>query len=711
QGELLYNRIAPFYWSGSLESRLLDLANVKYVITTQTLASAKFTKDYSGEVNIYRNEDVLPRAFVVERARLMKDYGSDLKGLDPAREVLLEGLAEPIPTAATACAIAPNVVIQKYSPQEVVIEAHSACDGWLVLADAYFDGWQAFDQPSGQVERETPIFRADGLFRAVRLAAGAHLVRFKYNPLSFRVGLYVSFVAAMALLLMAGYWLWGRFYREARHDREAKRVLKNSALPMGTSLLNKVIDTIFAAFMLRLLGPENAGKFAFAVVMIGYADIFINFGLSTLVTREVSRDRSQTNRYLSNTALLRVALLIVMTPLLAAVLWLWRSWFALPDDTTWAIILLALGLIPSGVSSALSSVFYAHEQMEYPAAITVVTTLIKVTVSVIVLLAGFGFVGLAGANILVNVATMIILFVLFARRFFAPRVEFDAPFARGMVRTSYPLMLNDMLSRLFFRVDVTLLQPMRGDTVVGWYTTAYRYLDGINILPSTFTIALFPVFSRYAAGAPDALMRAYRKSLKYLIILAVPLMVLSFVYAEGIILLFGGPDYLPEAAIALRLLIGFMPLSFINNVTHYVLIAVNQQRYLTKAFVIGATFNVAANLLFIPLFSYRASAIITIFSELALLIPFYLGIRRHVGTVDWLALAWRPAAAGCVMGLLSAAFSAASPALLIPAALAVYSVTLLVLRALDDDDRDMLRLLIPARVTARWKGRADEPVP
>ena len=588
------------------------------------------------------------------------------------------------------------------SVNDVLVQAETPCATWLVLADAWAEGWQAFDAVNGAPESELPVYRADGNFRAVQLSPGSHQIRFRYNPLSFRLGLYLSFFAAIGLLLVAGYWAWGRRNRVISQDRAASRVLKNSVLPMATSLLNKAIDTVFAAFMLRVLGPENAGKFAFAIIFIGYCDIVVNFGLSTLVMRDVSRDRTQANRYLSNTALMRLLLTGVLVPVVA--LYLWAR--ALPADTTLAIILLFVGLVPSSISASLSAIFYATEQMEYPAAITVVTTLVKVTVSTVVLLAGYGFVGLAAANILVNVATMLILLVLFARRFFVPRLEFDARFGRDMISSSYPLMFNDMLSRLFNRVDTLILQPFKGDLVVGWYSTAYKYLEGINILPSTFTIALFPILSRYAAGGPDALLRAYVKSMKYLVIIAMPLMIFSFVYADFIILVFGGEKYLPESAIALRLIIGFLPLSFINNVTHYVLIAVNQQKFLTRAFILGAVFNISANLLFIPAFSYRASAIITIFSELALLIPFYIGIRNHVGKVNWLDLLWRPVAATGVMALviwvldatLSGSLGAWSFALIIPAALFAYLATLVVTRTFNADDREMLGLLLPQRL-------------
>ncbi len=703
QGELIYNRIAPLYCPCNLDSALLDLANVKYVLTTQTIDDPKFTKVYAGEINIYENERVLPRAFIVRDAAVLRDI-SQLKSLDPSKLVLLEGV-EPLEASSTCKQeLPPGAAVTSRVANDVIVVTNVVCESWLVLGDAYSDGWQAFDSSNGALEQGTNIYRADGNFRAVHLSAGQHSIHFKYNPLSFRVGLYLSFFAVMALMLLAGYWVWGRVYREQTHERSAQRVLKNSALPMATALLNKAIDTVFAAFMLRLLGVENAGKYAFAIIVITYCDIFINFGFSTLVTREVSRDRAIANRYLSNTIVMRFVLLAALVPLLVLFLLEYRTFAGLSDDTTLAIVLLAISLVPSALAGALSSVFYAHEQMEYPAAITVVTTLLKVTAGVIVLLAGLGFVGLSAANIFVNVVTLGLLLYLFITRFFVPRFEFDPQLGRGMLGTSYPLMINDLLQRAFNRVDVLMLQPLKGDLAVGWYTTSYKYLDGLNILPSTFTIALFPVLSRYAAGAPDALMKAYLKSLKYLVMLSLPLMVLSFVYADFIIEVFGGSAYLPESAVALRLIIGFLPLSFINNVTHYVLIAVNQQRYLTKAFIVGALFNIGANLIFIPLFSYRASAVITILSELVLLIPFYIGIRRHVGRVDWLSLLWRPVLAAVTMSLVVGwlagwlGFSGWSFLLVIPLSLLAYLLTLVVTRAFNADDREMMRLLVPKRL-------------
>jgi O-antigen/teichoic acid export membrane protein len=701
QGELIYNRIAPLYEYDSLDSPLLDLLNVKYVVTTLHIPNPNYTLVYEEELRIYRNEDYLPRAFVVYDADVIEDDErllERLQELDPRERVLLSTSPPEeymgISSSATVEALTQTRVLG-YGINDVMVEAELPRDGWLVLADSYFPGWKAFQQLENGQEQELDIYRAYYNFRAVHVGAGHNVVRFRYSPMSLKLGIYASFIAAVVMLAAAGFWLWRRFYREEEGDSILKRVVKNSMTPMATSFLNKLIDTAFAMLMLRILGPEGAGKYSFAIVIYSYLEIVTNFGLNTLLTREVSKDRSQANRYLSNTAVLRLIILIASAPLLLVFLIAWRRVFALPNDTTAAILLLSLSLVPGSISAALTAVFLAYEKMEYPAAITTVTTIIRVSLGVVVLLLGMGIIGLAAVSVTTSVFTALILLYLLVRLVLRPRLEFDAGFNREMVGTSYPLMLNHLLATLFWRVDVTLLQPMKGDTVVGWYSTAYRFLDALNIIPSAFTTAIFPVMSRYAAEARHALVRTYAISLKILIIVSLPVALLTTYYADGIILVVGGQAYLPHAAIALRLLIWSIPFGFINSVTQYVLIAIDKQRFLTGAFVVGASFNLIANLLLIPTYGYQAAAVTTILSEIVLLLPFYYGVRKHLSTIPWVDLLWRPVVSTLLAGALLWLLRDVSFLLLIPLALAVYVASLIVTGTFTEDDVTLLKRLLP----------------
>jgi uncharacterized membrane protein YfhO len=69
------------------------------------------------------------------------------------------------------------VRIAAYRNTEVAVEVESAAPGWLVLHDPYHPWWVA--ELDG---REVPILRADVLFRAVRVPAGRHRLRFLFRP-------------------------------------------------------------------------------------------------------------------------------------------------------------------------------------------------------------------------------------------------------------------------------------------------------------------------------------------------------------------------------------------------------------------------------------------------------------------------------------------------------------------------------------------------
>ncbi|MGQ9625576.1 MAG: oligosaccharide flippase family protein [Anaerolineae bacterium] len=700
QDELLYNRIAPFSELDSLDSPLLDLLNVKYVLTTRHIPNPGYKLVYDGEIKVYQNEDYLPRAFIVPRADVIEDAAqraAALKAFDPRQLVILENGEWGIENGKSIQPPTSNLqpLITNYAINEVIISATLPYSGWLVLADSFFPGWKAYDQQAGKEEQEIPVYRADGNFRAVYLGPGEHLVRFKYTPMSFKVGLYTSFMAGVVLLLLFAYWLWGRYYRESEEDSTIKRVAKNSLTPMALSLLNKLIDMAFAMLMLRILAPEGAGRYQFAVVFIGYFEILVRFGLGTLLTREVARERSQANRYLSNVTILRTFLWLFSLPLMATITFFYLRFGNLTWDTVAAIALFAAALLFSNVADALSAVFYAYEKMEYPAAISTVTALTRVGLGTFALLLGLGVVGLAGVSLIANLVTVALLLRLLMRLFFRPRPEFDPAFEREMLDESFPLMINHLLATIFFRIDIMILKPLHGDRAIGYYGAALKYVDGLNVIPSYFTMAIFPLMSRYAQSARESLIRAYILSLRILLIISLPIAVGTPFIARELILILGGGEYLPDSMIALQLLIGFLPFSFINSVTQYVLIAINQQRFLTKAFLIGVAFNMAANLLFIPAYSYKAAAVITIFSELALLIPFYYCVRRNLTPIPWLSIFWQPSLASAAMGVFLWLLRDLNFLITVPLAAVVYMAVLILVGTFSSEEMRLILKFLP----------------
>ncbi len=112
-------------------------------------------------------------------------------------------------------------------------------------------------------------------------------------------------VAALLPLLGVGALLWRRYYREDA-DNAARRVVKNSAVPTVIRLVVRAIDMAFALVLYRLLVPDAVGQYDLAALLVvQYLGTFSDFGLGTLLTREVARQPAEAPRYFSVTLLLR----------------------------------------------------------------------------------------------------------------------------------------------------------------------------------------------------------------------------------------------------------------------------------------------------------------------------------------------------------------------------------------------------------------------
>jgi uncharacterized membrane protein YfhO len=110
---------------------------------------------------------------------------------DPRAVVILEG--ESLETKGVLDA--DDATIVGYGPNEVDLETSAKQPGYLVLSEVYYPGWRALVDA-----REVQVLRADYLFRAVALTAGAHRVRFIYDPLTFKLGAALSGLTILVLI-------------------------------------------------------------------------------------------------------------------------------------------------------------------------------------------------------------------------------------------------------------------------------------------------------------------------------------------------------------------------------------------------------------------------------------------------------------------------------------------------------------------------------
>ncbi len=184
----------------------LNLAGAKYLLAPSNSQippdyfgpdSLKVDRDF-GSVALYRNDNALPRAFLVNSFEVVTDrqdiYPLVLSGKENLRKkVFIE--KEPSLEIIQSDSSKMTASIDLYCADSIMISVTNNSNALLVLTDNYYRFWDAWVDGN-----KTEILRADGSFRAVPIPAGSKQILFKYN----RDGNGPAAMATLLTLLLVG---------------------------------------------------------------------------------------------------------------------------------------------------------------------------------------------------------------------------------------------------------------------------------------------------------------------------------------------------------------------------------------------------------------------------------------------------------------------------------------------------------------------------
>jgi Bacterial membrane protein YfhO len=191
------------YLSGRGE---LSLKNILFNGVEITRTLEKMIEDHFRWIapDVYQNKTVLPRVFMVGKARAIADDKALLKNLeklDPREMVLVNHLPPGYHEPDHPSFSVREAKISEYSLSRVQINTHAREDKFLILSDAYSPYWKAtIDQKHG------PILKADYGLRGVYVPKGDHRIDFSFYFNPFYYGLVVTcftLLAAVVFFILA----------------------------------------------------------------------------------------------------------------------------------------------------------------------------------------------------------------------------------------------------------------------------------------------------------------------------------------------------------------------------------------------------------------------------------------------------------------------------------------------------------------------------
>ncbi|MFQ5685581.1 MAG: flippase [Candidatus Scalindua sp.] len=449
----------------------------------------------------------------------------------------------------------------------------------------------------------------------------------------------------------------------------------------------RILPALLFIYTARKLGDEDFGKLSFAYSFTGICFIAADFGLTTLLIRNVSRQKDLTREYVGNILTLKIVLSLICISAIG----LFVFFTDYPADVTTILVIFGGVMFFKALIDFFCAVLNAHERMDIEALLKGTNNILLLLSGIVVLAIGFGLFGVTNVFLIVYLIGSIIGFYIVYVSIAEIRPHFNLRFWKYILRESLPLALTVIFTVIYFKIDVVMLSLIRGDnSEIGWYSAAMRLVELVVVLPALIVSALFPIVSSLYKESIDSLKNIFRTSFRYLLAIALPIALGTLLLSERLIFTIYGKEYFKTVP-ALKILAISLIFIFVNYILMNILVAVDRQK--TNAIIAGTCVfvNIALNLCLIPQYGYLGAGTATVITEIVL---FGLGlcfVAKYVCKVNVITILIRPLISVVIMGaFIVVIMSKLHLALIIFLSALIYFSCLLLFRFFTKDDKMIL---------------------
>lgn len=409
----------------------------------------------------------------------------------------------------------------------------------------------------------------------------------------------------------------------------AASLRRNTVLLMLSNIGGAALSFALSALIGRALGEAGLGIYAVSAAWIFPLALIADFGISTLMTRDLSASPEDCERYLRASALARGGFGgLLMISLIVLAPWLSRDPAVVEGIRISAPLILILPFY-----SSFTAVFKAHNAMGLIPWLNIGMLLSQVILTTLAFALGGG----VRAAIIINVATslgQLIAAYLAYRARFAERgpAEPLRPLVRRLIQRSWKFAVAGLLAAMQIRLSTILLEQLTNAGEVGYFSAGSRFMEAARLIPNAYFGALFPALSAVAAD-PQAMQRVFGNAFRLLILFGIACALAAWLAAPVIIPLVFGDGFTASVPVLQMLMIalGFSVVRGLRTLYWY---AHGREGYVNVVNAVVIVAQIALSLVLLPPLGALGAAIVLLMIEWAALlmlwreIPFTRWLRR-----------------------------------------------------------------------------------
>lgn len=309
-----------------------------------------------------------------------------------------------------------------------------------------------------------------------------------------------------------------------------RRLSHNTLILFANNGLTALLAFSLTVLIARGLGDAALGRYAAIMAWVLPLSLLTEFGIGTLITRNVARQRDEARHYLKMTHPLRW---MIGGGVIVAV-WIFAP---LLSDDAQIIAGLRIGVflvLIDALFASYTAVFRAWEMMWPILILNTGYLVLQVVGAVVVVLMDGSVVGLMAVIIAADGVQLAATWGIWKKINLTPQ----PPLQHGegeetptqairqsidtiaILKKAWPFMVAGVLATLQLRMVILILQGQVGNEAVGWYAAANRVVEAGRMLPNAAFGALFPMLAALVDNPPK-MRRVFRQAALFLVVYGV----------------------------------------------------------------------------------------------------------------------------------------------------------------------------------------------
>jgi PST family polysaccharide transporter len=392
-----------------------------------------------------------------------------------------------------------------------------------------------------------------------------------------------------------------------------RQMLGNGVWRVGDTVFRMGLGVLVSAYTARYLHPTGFGLISFASAMATLVTAIAQFGMQTVVVRELVR------RPRERAAILGSALVIrLVAGTVSIMLALGGTWLLRPGDYEALEVVLIVSAV--ALPRAWDVVDYDYQARIEARPVVIARNVGFVTFALLRVLLVLVHAPLEAFAFAIT-AEQVLATILMMRLWHVDRLTVGLRSAtrgelRDLVVNTWPLVIAGFSMVVYMRIDQIMLASMMGDTGVGLFSAAVKISEALYFIPTAVIATAAPAFTAAHQRSQADYTRHMLRVMRVLVWLAIAIAAILACFSHFIILTLYGPNYAPAAAV----------LSI--HAWIYVLVSLNccgNQWLLDKGYfhcnmyqtLGGALMNIVLNLALIPKFGIIGAAIASFAGQFA----------------------------------------------------------------------------------------------